>query len=117
MCHTSSTRKHLQYKQDTLNQLQSLIKTVTQGNCLVIYGDFDRQLKRNIPVLTGKCVMIKKHEKQGHDQELLDRNYHTHKHINTTTHDRPITNTPPPTTLTTYNILIITNYNVLPKKH
>ena len=58
--------------QDTLAQLQALIKTVPQGDCLVICGDFNCQLKRNIPGLTGQWAMTKQHEKKGHDKELLD---------------------------------------------
>ena len=58
--------------QHTLTQLEALVKTVSQGDCLVICGDFNCQLKRNIPGLTGKWAMTKQHEKQGHDQELLD---------------------------------------------
>ena len=57
---------------DTLTQLDALIKTVPKNDCLVVCGDFNCQLKRNVPDLTDKWCMTQKHEAQGHDQELLD---------------------------------------------
>ena len=57
---------------DTLAQLDALIKTVPKNDCLVVCGDFNCQLKRNVPGLTGKWSMTQKHETKGHDQSLLD---------------------------------------------
>ena len=56
----------------TLVQLDALIKTVPKNDCLIICGDFNCQLKRNVSGLTGRWSMTSKHEEQGHDQELLD---------------------------------------------
>ena len=58
--------------QDTLAQLDALIKTIPKNDCIVIGGDFNCQLKRNIQGLTGQWCMTQKHEKHGHDQALLD---------------------------------------------
>ena len=57
---------------DVLAQLDALIKTVPKHDCLVVCGDFNCQLKRNVPSLTGKWSMTQKHETHGHDQDLLD---------------------------------------------
>ena len=47
--HTKASRSR-----DTLAQLETLIKTVPKNDCLVVCGDFNCQLKRNVPDLTGK---------------------------------------------------------------
>ena len=57
---------------DTLAQLNALLNTIPKNDCLVVCGDFNCQLKRNIPNLTGKWSMTKHHETTGHDQLLLD---------------------------------------------
>ena len=58
--------------QDTLAQLDALLKTIPKNDCVVVCGDFNCQLKRNVQGLTGKWCMTQNHEKQGHDQDLLD---------------------------------------------
>ena len=55
---------------DTLLQLDELLKTVAKTDCIVISGDFNCELRRNIPGLTGKWSMTRCNEKQGHDQSL-----------------------------------------------
>ena len=57
---------------ETLAKLDALIKTVPINDCLVICGDYNCQLRRNVEGLTGKWSMTKKNETKGHDQELLD---------------------------------------------
>ena len=57
---------------DTLEQLHALIKTIPKNDCLVVCGDFNCQLKRNVMGCTGQWSMTKKNERTGHDQELLD---------------------------------------------
>ena len=57
---------------DTLHELNALLKTVSKNDCLVVCGEFNCQLRRNIKGLTGKWSMTQKHEDKGHDQELLD---------------------------------------------
>ena len=57
---------------DTLAELTSLIKTIPKNDCLVVCGDFNCQLKRNVPGCTGRWAMTKRHEQQGHDQDVLD---------------------------------------------
>ena len=58
--------------QDTLAQLDALLKTIPKNDCVVVCEDFNCQLKRNIQGLTGQWSMTQSHEKQGHDQNLLD---------------------------------------------
>lgn len=57
---------------DTINELAALLKTIPKNDCVVITGDFNCQLRRNVPGCTGKWCMTKKNEQQGHDQEILD---------------------------------------------
>ena len=57
---------------DTLTQLHELLKTVPKNDCLIVCDDFNCQLKRNVPGCTGQWSMTKRHEQQGHDQEVLD---------------------------------------------
>ena len=58
--------------QDTLTQLDSLLKTVTKNDCVVVCGDFNCRLKRNIPGCTDRWCVTKHHEKFDHDQDVLD---------------------------------------------
>ena len=57
---------------DTLAQLDALLKTIPKNDCVVVCGDFNCQLRRNIPGCTGRWAMTKQNEKIGHDQEVLD---------------------------------------------
>ena len=49
-----------------------MLKTIPKNDCVVVCGDFNCQLKRHVPGITGKWCMTQKHETKGHDQELLD---------------------------------------------
>ena len=57
---------------DTIAQLDALMQTIPKNDCVVVCGDLNCQLKRNIPGCTGKWAMTTRHEKIGHDQEVLD---------------------------------------------
>ena len=56
----------------TLAELEALLKTVPKNDCVVVCGDFNCQLKRNVAGLTDKWSMTQKFEKVGHDKTLLD---------------------------------------------
>ena len=58
------------YPRDTLQQLDNLLKSVSNSDFIVVCGDLNCELRRNIPGLTGKWSMTKCNEKKGHDQEL-----------------------------------------------
>ena len=45
---------------DTLAELHELIKTVPKNDCLIVCGDFNCQLRRNVPGCTGQWSMTKK---------------------------------------------------------
>ena len=57
---------------DTLAQLDALLRTIPKNDCVVVCGDFNCQLKRNIPGCTGRWAMTKQFEKVGHDREVID---------------------------------------------
>ena len=57
---------------DTIAQLTGLLQIVPQGDCIVVCGDLNCQLKRNVPGRTGQWSMTKRHEEKGHDQVILE---------------------------------------------
>ena len=58
---------------DTLYELNELLKTVPKNDSrLIVCGDFNCQLRRNVPGCTGQWSMTKKNEDKGHDQQVLD---------------------------------------------
>ena len=64
-------RKESPFAHEILEQLEILLRTVPQGDCIVICGDFNCQLRRNVPGCTGKWAMTKRNEDKGHDQQVL----------------------------------------------
>ena len=59
------------YAEDTILQLKKLLHTVRKSECVVLAGDFNCQLRRNVPGCTGQWSMTKRPE-QGHEELILD---------------------------------------------
>ena len=59
---------------DTIEKLESLLmsKFVHKNDCVIIAGDLNCQLRRNVQGCTGPWSMTKKNEKVGHDTDILD---------------------------------------------
>ena len=60
--------------QDVLDQLDILLcsNNVHKNDCVIIAGDLNRQLRRNVSDRTGQWSMTKTNEKIGHDTDVLD---------------------------------------------
>ena len=56
---------------DTIQLLAELLKTVNKSDCIILCGDFNCQLQRNVPGCTGKWTMTKKPNKKGHGDQIL----------------------------------------------
>lgn len=61
------------YAQDTLIELDTLLRSeyVSKHDCVVVSGDLNCQLRRNVQGCTGRWAMTNKNEKTGHDKETL----------------------------------------------
>ena len=57
---------------DTISQLRKLLRTVRKSECIVLCGDFNCQLQRNVQGCTGQWCMTKKANQNGHGDEILD---------------------------------------------
>ena len=57
--------------QDTIAQLKSLLQSIRKSDCVVLGGDFNCQLQRNVPDCTGQWSMTEKSNKNGHGDEIL----------------------------------------------
>ena len=58
--------------QEVIAQLDALLATVPKGECIILAGDLNCQLRRNVEGCTGKWSMTTRNEIRGHDQEVLD---------------------------------------------
>ena len=56
---------------DTIEQLAKLLQTVRKSECVILTGDFNCQLQRNVQGCTGKWCMTQ-HENKGHGNKVLD---------------------------------------------
>ena len=56
---------------DTIEQLAKLLQTVRQSECVILGGDFNCQLQRNVTGCTGKWCMTQ-YENKGHGNKILD---------------------------------------------
>ena len=57
--------------QDTIKQLMELLSTVRRYDCIILMGDFNCQLRRNVPGCTGQWCMTTRPD-NGHGEEMLD---------------------------------------------
>ena len=57
--------------QDTIAQLKCLLQSIQKTDCVVLGGDFNCQLQRNVPGCTGQWCMTEKPNKNGHGEEIL----------------------------------------------
>ena len=48
------------------------LKYVHKNDCVIVAGDFNCQLRRNVQGFTGPWSMTNKNEKVDHDNEVLD---------------------------------------------
>ena len=58
--------------EDTIKQLQQLMKTIPKSDCIMLAGDFNCQLPRNTPGCTGRWCMTTRMNEKGHGQQVLD---------------------------------------------
>ena len=56
---------------DTILQLKELLRTVSRSDCIILGGDFNCHLPRNVKGCTGKWCMTQKMQK-GHGQDMID---------------------------------------------
>ena len=59
------------YAEDTILQLRKLLRTVRKSECVILAGDFNCQLQRNVPGCTGQWSMTKRPD-EGHGELMLD---------------------------------------------
>ena len=57
--------------QDTLGQLRKFLETVKKSDYIILCGDFNCQLQRNVQGCIGKWCMTERPQ-QGHGEEILD---------------------------------------------
>ena len=57
--------------QATLNQVDALLKTVPKQDCIILGGDLNCQLQRNVQGCTGRWSMTQKPD-NGHGENVLD---------------------------------------------
>ena len=57
--------------QDTLSQLKQLLQTINRSDCVILGGDFNCQLPRNVENCTGQWCMTKRYQK-GHDKQVIN---------------------------------------------
>ena len=57
--------------QDTMKQLMDLLSTVRRCDYIILMGDFNYQLRRNVPGYTGKWCMTTRPD-NGHGGEMLN---------------------------------------------
>ena len=59
------------FAKDTIQQLRNLLSTVRKSDCVILEGDFNCQLRRNVPGCTGKWSMTTRPD-DGHEEQILD---------------------------------------------
>ena len=59
------------FAKDTIQQLRKLLSTVRKSDCVILAGDFNCQLRRNVPGCTGKWSMTTRPD-DGHEEQILD---------------------------------------------
>ena len=69
-CIPHKERKNAPYAQDTIKELKELLTTVCKTDCIILMGDFNCELQRNVQGCTGKwCVTQRKDN--GNREEIL----------------------------------------------
>ena len=64
-------RTQAPYASDTIAQLRKLLQTIRKSDCVILGGDLNCQLQRNVQGCTGKWCMTK-NVNDGHGDEILD---------------------------------------------
>ena len=69
-------RKEVPFAKDTLKQVQELLVTVCKMDCIILMGDMNCELQRNVQGYTGKwCMTTRKDNEHGDQMITLMRNY------------------------------------------
>ena len=69
-------RKEAPFAKDTLKQVQELLATVCKMDCIILMGDMNCELQRNVQGCTGKwCMTTRKDNGHGEQMLTLMRNY------------------------------------------
>ena len=64
-------RKQKPMTQDTDTQLKSLLQSIRKTDSVILGGDFNCQLQRNVSGCTGQWCMTEKPNRNGHGDEIL----------------------------------------------
>ena len=56
--------------QDTIAQLKQLLQSIRKSDCVVLGGDFNCQLQRNVQGCTGQWCMTERPNKNRHDDKI-----------------------------------------------
>ena len=64
-------RTRAPYAQDTIKQLQTLLQSVNKTDCIIMMGDFNCELQRNVENCTGKWCMTRSKD-SGHGEQILE---------------------------------------------
>ena len=64
-------RKKAPYAKDTIQQLRELLKRVGKTTCIVVMGDLNCELQRNVENCTGKWCMTKRKD-NGRGEQILE---------------------------------------------
>ena len=64
-------RTRAPYAQDTFKQLQELLKIVSKTDCIIMMGDFNCELQRNVENCTDKWIMTRNKD-SGHGDQVLE---------------------------------------------
>lgn len=67
--HKGKTKKPM--AEDTIQRIRDLLKKVKKRDCVVLCGDFNCQLQRNVPECTWKWCMTKRQDNE-HGVQMLD---------------------------------------------
>ena len=63
-------RKNSPHAQDTIRELDELLTTVNKTYCIVLMGDFNCELQRNVQGCTGQWCMTQRKD-NGHGEDIL----------------------------------------------
>ena len=64
-------RKKAPFAKDTIKQLRELLSTVKKSDCIIMMGDLNCELQRNVQGCTGQWCMTQRSD-NGHGEQILD---------------------------------------------
>ena len=64
-------RTRAPYAEDTLEKIRKLLTTIRKTDCIILMGDLNCELQRNVENCTGKWYMTKRKD-NGNGEKVLD---------------------------------------------